>query len=172
MPVARTWKIVLGGIGWGLAAFGALALASLPGDFGHSLCGPWGCFPPIQALAAMHLFWVVVLLPLMGWGLAKGQSHQLRRAGGLLFFGAVLAIVAVTGRDLLSWLPTVPPEFQVYWPRRVLYTLVTQSDVPLVQLLLAGAICWWVGNRSRGVGRYSTRVVREMDPCSENVRAK
>jgi hypothetical protein len=171
MPVSRTWKLVLGGIGWGLAAFGALALGSLPGDFGHSLCGPWGCFPPIQALAAMHLFWVVVLLPLIGWGLAKGQSHQLRRAGGLLFFGAVLAIVAVAGRDLLAWLPSVPPEFQVYWARRALYTLVTLSDVPLVQVLLAGAIFWRVGNRSSEVGRFSTRVFRETDSCSESSRA-
>jgi hypothetical protein len=142
---ARIGKLVLGGIGWGLAAYAALSLASLPGDFGESWCGVWGCLPPVQALAAMHLFWVVVLCPLVGWGLTKGRPHQLRRAGMLLFFAALAGIVVVVGRDLVVWLAAVTPAFRAYWARRALYTVVTLSDVPLLQGLLAGAICWGVG---------------------------
>ena len=29
-------------LAWLIAAFGLLNLANLPGDFGESLCGPWG----------------------------------------------------------------------------------------------------------------------------------
>ena len=29
-------------LAWVLAAFGVLQLGLLPGDYGHSLCGPWG----------------------------------------------------------------------------------------------------------------------------------
>jgi hypothetical protein len=131
--VAGTWKLVLGGSAWGLAAYGALSLTDLPGDYGHSLCGLWGCLPPVQALAAMHLFWVVVLVPPVGWALAKGRPHHLRLAGMLLFFGALTGMVVVTGRDLLAWLPAMPPEAQAYWPRRVLYTLAMVSGYELVQ---------------------------------------
>ena len=145
--MSRIGTIVLGGVAWGLAAAGALSLASLPGDFGHSLCGPWGCFPPLQALAAMHLFWAVALVPPVAWGLTGARPHQLQRAGLLLFLGALLGIVVVVGRDLPTWLAWAPPEFQSCWPGRALYTLVTLSDVPLVQVLLAGAICWSVGKR-------------------------
>jgi hypothetical protein len=27
---------------WAGAAYGVLCLGSLPGDFAHALCGPWG----------------------------------------------------------------------------------------------------------------------------------
>jgi hypothetical protein len=145
--VARAWKLVLAGTGWGLAAYGALSLAGLEGDFGHSLCGPWGCLPPVQALAAMHLFWAVVLVPPVAWALTRGRPRHLRLAGMLLFFGALTGIVVVAARDLLAWLPDAPPEFQAYWARRALYTVVLFSDVPLIQGLLAGAICWGVGRR-------------------------
>ena len=65
-------------IAWALAAFGALSLANLPGEYGHSLCGPWGCLPPLQALAAMHLFWVVVLGPPVAWALMKWQPRPVK----------------------------------------------------------------------------------------------
>jgi hypothetical protein len=150
LAVSGIGKIVLGGTIWGLAAYGALSLGSLPGEFGHSLCGPWGCLPPLQALASMHLLWALVLLPFVAWGLMKGKPHQLHLAGELLFFGALLGIIVVAGRDLLTWLPTVPSHVQTYWPRRALYTIVTLSDVPLVQGLIAGAICWQAGRRKPG----------------------
>ena len=82
--MSGTWKLVLGLIGWGLAGYAVLSLGQLPGEFGHSLCGPWGCLPPLQALAAMHLFWALALLPLIVLALAKGQPHHLRLAGMLL----------------------------------------------------------------------------------------
>jgi len=147
--LSGTWKLVLGLIGWGLAGYAVLSLGQLPGEFGHSLCGPWGCLPPLQALAAMHLFWLLVLVPPVGWGLARAQPARLRLAGMLLFFGSLLGIAVVVGRDLLAWLRSVPHEFRAYWARRALYTLGTLSDVPLLQGLLAGAVCWGVGRRGR-----------------------
>jgi hypothetical protein len=35
-------RSVVGWLAWGGAAFGSLSLALVPGDFGESLCGPWG----------------------------------------------------------------------------------------------------------------------------------
>jgi hypothetical protein len=143
--VSGIWKLVLGGVAWGLAAYGALSLSRIEGEFGHSLCGPWGCYPPLQALVAMHLLWVIGLLPFVGWGLMKARPHHLCLAGTLLFSAALLGIVVVAGRNVLAWLQTMPPDLQTYWPWRALYAVVTLSDVPLLQGLLAGAICWSVG---------------------------
>src|SRR5262245_53022231 len=50
---------LLTAMGWLLAALVALSVAAIPCDVGESMCGVWGCLPPIQALAAMHLFWCV-----------------------------------------------------------------------------------------------------------------
>jgi hypothetical protein len=33
---------IIGSLAWAGAAFGSLSLALVPGDFGESLCGPWG----------------------------------------------------------------------------------------------------------------------------------
>jgi hypothetical protein len=98
----------------------------------------------------MHLFWVFVLVPLVTWGMVKASPRQLEVAGVLLFCTSLLGILVITGRDLLAWLPTVPPWVQAHWPRRVLFTLVMYSDVPFAQVLLAGAICWvWAKQLSR-----------------------
>ena len=41
----------------------ALLVSLLPFESTESFCGPWGCFPPLQALAAIHLLWGVVATP-------------------------------------------------------------------------------------------------------------
>ena len=38
---------------WCVLLYAILSLRNLPGDDSHRLCGPWGCLPPIQALAAV-----------------------------------------------------------------------------------------------------------------------
>jgi hypothetical protein len=146
--VSLKWLIPLTAI-WALAAWGALCLEALPGELAHDWCGPWGCLPRLQALAAMHLFWVVVLIPPIAWALNSGRSGFLVLLGGVLFLGSGLTTAVLAGRDVLVWLSSMPPQYQVYWGRRALYTIVMFSDVPLIQLMLAGAVCWTVGRRSR-----------------------
>jgi hypothetical protein len=35
-------RSVIGWLAWAAAALGGLSLAGVPGEFGESLCGPWG----------------------------------------------------------------------------------------------------------------------------------
>ena len=35
-------RFLVGWLAWGVVALGVLNLGLIPGDFGHSLCGPWG----------------------------------------------------------------------------------------------------------------------------------
>jgi hypothetical protein len=132
---------IVGLLAWGAAAYGVLQLERLPGDFGHDLCGPWGCLPPLQALAAMHGFWAVVLLPPVVWALRRCPPPALRRLGAVLALLGVLGIVLVTVREALTWYPSVPPAYRRYLPRRIAYAVVTLTDFPVVQLTAAGLVC-------------------------------
>ncbi|MBI1914082.1 MAG: hypothetical protein HYS12_05005 [Planctomycetes bacterium] len=137
--------------GWLLAAFAVLSLADLPGNFGQNLlCGEWGCGGPLmQVLAAMHLFWGLVLVPPVAWGTARLPPRRLRWTGALLLALGVVGIGLVVARDVLVWLPSVAPRYRDPYilPRRTFYSLATLSDVPLVQVALAGTVCWFLGKR-------------------------
>jgi hypothetical protein len=125
--------------GWLTAAVAALAVAAVPLDPGEALCGVWGCFPPLPALAAMHLFWCAAF----GAGVhaAAGLRRGLLRPLGVaLVFGAAVAGALVIGRDLTRWLEFAD-EHRHYWPRRVGYTLAVNTDLPLIQALAAGVAC-------------------------------
>jgi hypothetical protein len=135
--------------GWALAAHGVLALGILPVDLGHALCGPWGCAPPLQALAAMHAFWALALLPPTACALSLLSARSLRLVGSIVMGLGLAGLGFVFARELLVWLPSVPPEVQRYFPQRLLFVLATLSDVPLVQVTLAGAVCWAVSRNRR-----------------------
>jgi hypothetical protein len=130
------------------AAAGSLLVAEIPYDTEDLLCGIWGCYPPLQALAAIHLFWCVVLSTgvcvIRGW-----KPHLLQPVGILLLLVAVMAIVAIVGNDLTRWFQRYSPSTHSFWPQRVAYTIATTSDVPLIQSFLAGTACLVLSYRRR-----------------------
>ncbi len=140
---------------WILAAYGALRVADLPID-SHELCGPWGCLPPVQALAAMHLLWCVLLFPVVLWMLTNLNFHLLSALGITVMAASGVALACLVGSDLPQWLEMVPPSLQGYWGRRILYDLAIRTDLPLVQLFLAGGVCWF---KSRVVKRANSNRV-------------
>ena len=51
-------------LAWLLSIVASVSIGLIPGNLiGESLCGVWGCFPPVQALASLHLLWLVALMP-------------------------------------------------------------------------------------------------------------
>ena len=138
---------VLMGVGWLAAAVAALSVAAIPYDFGESLCGVWGCFPPIPALAAVHLLWVVLLAAGV-WAVLRWRRGLLRPVGWVLITASVATAATVLGGDVGAWVERVPAEYKVFWPKRVGYRLATLTDVPIVQALLAGVACVFLGRRS------------------------
>lgn len=140
---------LLAAVCWLAAAVAALSVAAIPYDIGESLCGVWGCFPPVPALVAMHLFWCVVLAAgvhaVRGW-----RPGLLRPLGVVLILAALAATALVVGNDLNRWLE-LPDRYRSFWPRRVGYTLAITTDIPLIQSLAAGVGCLLLsrrGNRS------------------------
>ncbi len=121
---------------WGGGLYGALRITELPGNWGHGICGPWGCGPRLQALVACHLFWLVLLIPA---GVVVGQALEVshvRLAGTLLVGMGALAVIAVAVYEGVTWLPATPhPE---YYGQRILFTIAMLVDVPIAQTLLLG----------------------------------
>jgi hypothetical protein len=134
---------------WVGAVFGLQFLATLPRDLGeallgHSLCGPWGCLPPLQALVAMHAFWVLLLIPLVLWAVRSWPPVWLWSFGVALTGLGLLGLAVVAGWEVRQcWLKF--PDLRPYVVQRVLYVLATLIHVPLVQVTLAGLTCWLAG---------------------------
>jgi hypothetical protein len=143
---------LLAAVGWLAAALAALSVSAVPFEIGESFCGVWGCFPPLPALAAMHLFWCVVfgagVHALGGW-----RPVLLRPVGVVLVFAATAATVLIVGPELYRWLG-LPEPYRSFWARRVGYILATKTDAPLLQSLAAGIACL-VLSRRRRVGQHA-----------------
>jgi hypothetical protein len=101
--------------------------------------------PPVQALASLHGFWALVAGAAVTGALRRLSARQLRVLGSAVAVTAGLGLLVFLGRDLSRWLGAVPPELHRYALQRVLFAVGTNSDVPLVQVIAAGAVCWVVG---------------------------
>jgi hypothetical protein len=101
--------------------------------------------PPVQALAALHGFWIMVSIPPLVMALRRLTPQQLRLLGLALTTAGVVGLVVFVVQDLARWLSTAPPDFRRYSFQRILFAIGTNPDVPLVQLAAAGAVCWIVG---------------------------
>lgn len=133
-------KPVLAAMGWLGAVVASLFVAAIPFDSEESVCGVWGCFPPLQALAALHLLWCVVLAAMVR-SIWKWRPGLLLPIGCSLFILAAAATAGIVGRDLQVWFDRSPESFHLFWYKRIAYTIATLTDVPLAQTLLAALVC-------------------------------
>jgi len=126
---------------WAAALYGVLQIRHLTGAWDHVVCGPWGCGPPLSSLVAYHGFWFVLL----GGGAllaAKTWSRRaLRNVGFGLILGSVVALLALVGWDLVSWLPLVADTPDKHLLQRALFVVLTSVDVPATAIGLTGVIC-------------------------------
>jgi hypothetical protein len=96
---------------------------------------------------AAHGFWIMVCIPLVWWAAVRLPPCQLRLFGGLAMTLAALAAAVIVGHDLRSWYPSAPADIQAYVHRRMLLTVAKAVEVPVVQLWVAGLVCWVLGRR-------------------------
>lgn len=95
--------------------------------------------PPLQALLALHAFWLVVLAP------PVVLAARLLRARYLLLIGLGVTLLALASltyilyAEVFRWCQEYP-ELSRHWSRRLLFVVLTQADLPGLQLLLAGLV--------------------------------
>ncbi len=123
---------------WCGAAFAALRLQDLPYDFGHGICGPWGCGPPLQALVACHGFWLVNLAALLWVSHRWLPVDWQRRVANLCLLIAATGLLGVAAHQALHWWPHATQGSRPYVVQRFLFSVASLVDVPLVPLALFG----------------------------------
>jgi hypothetical protein len=94
---------------------------------------------PVQALPALHGFWIVVAVPAFLMVLCRLSPRQLWLLGSALTTVGVVGLLVFIVQDLTSWLRMVPPDFHRYSFQRILFAIGTNPDVPLIQVAAAGA---------------------------------
>ena len=122
--------------------------------------------PPLQALAALHALWFVALIPLalllcstlpLVWLRAIGLTilitgSGLKRSstvGRTILILGLLGLAGVAVYEAVTWLPQMSAEHRRYLPHRFCFVLATQTDVPFVQVCVAGLVCWLGARRRR-----------------------
>ncbi len=141
------WAVGL--LAWSGALYGALSLAHIPGDWGHALCGPWGCAPPLQALISCHLAWLVFLLPPAMLTVSWLPKPARAWFGSVLLLVGCGLVIGLAAKEALFWLQEADPEFSKYLPQRVGFVFATNVDLPAWQLIVVGIACRWIAFRFR-----------------------
>jgi hypothetical protein len=145
-PLHRVRRPLYIAIVWLGAAVGALYVADIPHDFGESLCGAWGCLPPVQALAAMHLFWCV-LFGAETWAIYQWRSSLLRPLGAALLLAGVGGIWLIVANDQISSAEPNPMGIHYWCLKRAAFVLATATNFPVVQAVFAGIVSLWLGSK-------------------------
>ena len=103
--------------------------------------------PPLQALVALHGFWFMLAGAAVLLAVKRSSPHMLLLGGRAAAAVGLLGLFVLVGYDLVTWLGDSPAEFRAYAFRRVVFCLGTNTDVPLLHLAVAGAVCWLIGRK-------------------------
>lgn len=135
-------------VAWAAAIWGVLQMDRLPGQWGH-VCGPWGCGPSIKALAIWDAFWAMLLVPPVFTAIRYLPTRWLRRLGLACTMIGLTALLALAAKETVRSWPDTSNIDPWYFTARFLFSVVTLIDVPVIQLTIAGLICWLASTRSR-----------------------
>lgn len=133
---------------WIAAVWGSLQIHRMDLNLGHSICGAWGCGPPVEALIGYHGFWTLMVLPIaVGLGLYLSAATSRKVGVAVVLFGLV-AICIHVGWDAFTYANRVGSA--EYLIQRALFILVTSVDLPMIPTVLAGSLlAFGYGRKSR-----------------------
>ncbi len=139
--------------GWGVVLTGTLSIAKWPGDWGHSICGPWGCGPTLQALTACHLSWLAIALPLSFLGVRHLRQRVHVLLGRTILVVSAAGLLAFTCYEWRTWWSGASDWQRPYFWNRVGFSIITCVELPLLQLSVMGGLlaCPW-GREEDAVG--------------------
>lgn len=144
--MSSTLKYLLSIPIWIAALFGSVQIYRLDLNLGHSICGAWGCGPPVEALIGYHSFWLVLIVPIATLtGLVLPVRFQ-RYLGWALLVGGLLAAATYVVRDGL-WYHEKSGSWE-HVTQRAWFALVTGVDHPMFQVAIAG-LCVLVWPRGK-----------------------
>lgn len=109
--------------------------------------------PPLQALVALHGLWVFAFVAVGVWGAKKWPTAALQIAAYALSVMGLGLLGFFVSRELWAWYPAGASEQRRYLGQRILYVIGTNTDLPVVQVLLTGIGLWFAARRRRSLAR-------------------
>ena len=136
---------------WLLLTIGAVQLGLVKGnsidEFAkrvlncESLCGMWGCYPPIQTLASLHILWFLILMPLAYVFSSRFRGRISRNIAWAVFVIGLAALAIIVVDGWCDWyFEYSDPDFKRYMPQRAIYSLANDTTHPAIQITLAGLL--------------------------------
>lgn len=96
----------------------------------------------MQALLACHLAWMLAFAPVVVLGCRKAEGRTLRRIGiGVIALAGIAAAITL-GLETVEWLRLTGGNAR-YLAQRLGLALVSNVDVPVIELCAVGALCCW-----------------------------
>ncbi|MBI1312031.1 hypothetical protein GC176_12125 [bacterium] len=151
-PEPRTLTLRTGGpliVAWGLSVWLVLQLQYLPSDSLHSICGPWGCGPPLSVLVACHGFWVVILGPPLVAGCSLWNPGRQVNVGITLTSLGLLTLTGFGVWEATHWLQQVSEFQKQYFLQRWMFVVGTLVEIPIVETTFCGIVLTATGRWSR-----------------------
>ncbi|REK17426.1 MAG: hypothetical protein DWQ37_06455 [Planctomycetota bacterium] len=160
-PVRSHWPRFAAFAIWGSVLYGALSLRDIETPFDYAMCGPWGCFPPLSAVAACHAGWLIVLTPALFWA-----HHHLLHSVSWKIAGAVLTAIGAVSAAIVAvralWLDRGSID-QTYPVQKLALNVFTTTDFPIVPLLVLGVVTLAAGlfpSVARAIRRQPKTIAR------------
>jgi hypothetical protein len=142
--------LYLGGmIGWLLALLAVLKLSHVDLGWSHSICGPWGCGPPLMALLSCHGFWLVLLSPPAALAARRTSPDTLRWVVLTATLVGLAGVLGVVGWQAATYLPRFDQGEATFFLQRCLFIIATTVEFPMLQLLLLAMAGWLYADRRR-----------------------
>ncbi len=165
-----TIRICVGLAIWAGTLAGTLAIANLPGDWGHSVCGVWGCGPPLQALVGCHASWLVALLPVGMLVRSAISPATFRIVAMSSLFIALAGVALVSIHETCTWFMSVGDSVKAYLGHRIVFVLLTTIELPILELLgLSGLALFCCRRRAAAVVGLDSNVV-SLSPNSDALK--
>ena len=127
---------------WVAAVFATLQIGTSWGDsHDHSvisICGPWGCGPPMHALIGWHAFCLTLFVMPVGLLIQRLSIRVLRILGLALTLSGLVALSGIGIYEATTWLPKVAVAEQSHFIQRWMFALVTLTDIPVIPVTMSG----------------------------------
>jgi hypothetical protein len=144
---------------WLAALYCFLSLHRVSDDWGHDICGPWGCGPPLQALIGWHGFCLVAATLPVAFAATHWPKQHLRWTGVALAAAGLIGVLAIFAVQSVTAYQAVSQGQPAYLIQRWLFSLATFTSVPLVPMILAGGVLMIAGKkRTPAEGTSSTEL--------------
>lgn len=159
---------IWGGLLWGVLQFGEGTDHDAHAHQGISVCGAWGCGPPVRALASWHGFWLVFVSLPVGLLIRSWPARRLKAVGLGLTGAGVLGLIAVVAYEAVTWLPGAS-DLSSYFVQRCIFAVATLTDIPLIPTTIGGVALWISGtvkSRKRGTAAIASRQAGETPPSA------